>query len=633
MTYATQLRVLLWKNALLTLRNWKLTAMQLGCPVLFILLLFLMGMVPKYGGPIGEQPEVDISRVPMCTPRGDKSQCFSFMFGPANNSAAYEIASLVAAANGFPVYVLNDTDINTTHFQDIPNGAVVGMNSFLELQNFIIRHQNFTQSVLYFNSTQGDGTAPPTDEEYRSGWHVKYELWYNSTCTNPLINPSTDFSSFTSPVPFCPDIRPQLQLAVDCAITEYLLDGATQTVQCKGAAQSYYWVDLGVNDTVQSYGVLFFFCAMMFVFVVLIYQIVFEKDKNLKLGMQLMGLKESVFWITWFITAVTVSFIAVWLVIITGFIFQFDFFFMTNIAVIFITFFLFSLAMIGLSIMIAVIVGSAKQAISMGMLLYILGVLIQIFFQNADFIAFIYQDDMLAANILRPIFLCYPPFSFAKVIQDISAKSYNFGTKKGPGYDWADLSERNYMKSNGEGFSTPPDLWSWYWLLIDCAIYYTLAWYLDNVLPSDTGSGSPPWFFLTPKYWGIKPRGYEVVEGKDELQCGKDAAIQILNVRKIHYKFPFGIRSSSDVLAVDNVNLVIDQGELFCLLGHNGAGKTTTINMLTGLYPPTSGSITIFERDIERDLEEIRSMIGICPQHDILWMEMTPVEHLYLFSR
>ena len=72
---------------------------------------------------------------------------------------------------------------------------------------------------------------------------------------------------------------------------------------------------------------------------------------------------------------------------------------------------------------------------------------------------------------------------------------------------------------------------------------------------------------------------------------------------------------------------------MFCLLGHNGAGKTTTINMLTGLFPPSEGHITVFGKDIVDNLEDVRAMIGICPQHDILWNEMSPCEHLRLFSR
>ena len=775
----SQLQTMLWKNGILAIRNRKLTCMQLIFPIVFIFLLFLLGLVPKYGGPVGNQPQMNATQVPFCIPRGKGTKCFSFMFGPSNDTVVQDIVGRVANANGFgDLFYLND--INDPEIDSIPSGSVVGMKTWQELQDFLIQHQNFTQAVLFFNTTDqnddsdSDGltaafenrvetffqqpqqpqeghkdvdvfrhysklmnpsdsrlsssrlsssrpfslsqsTTTPTiskkksgsfnqavrrssplsssllsslsdsfdqftgfltingmslpppfsqdfqkrpiraipslntlyDEEdtneplnYRSTWNVKYELWFNSTCTNLLYNPSIDGSSYTSPIPTCPDIRPQLQFSADCAIIEYLLgDSATEGVDCQLMLQASTWVDLGVNDTVQSYGVLFFFCAMMFVFVVLVYQVAFEKDKNLKLGMQLMGLKESVFWVSWFITALVTSIIAILCVMTMGYICQFSFFWESNFFVVFITFFLFSFSMIGLSLMVSVIVGTAKEAISVGMFLYIFGVIIEIFLGNQSFVEFIYTKDLLAANILRPIFMCYPPFSFAKIVLDISALSYDIGGEKGPGYTWSDLTKDQRYGN----LVVQSDFESWGILLMDAALYYFLAWFLSNILPSDTGSGSPPWFFLTPSYWGCScTSSSNSYDGVDYVSIGSrmyvaegegEEAIRIAGLKKIYHKYPFGIRSDSDVLAVNGLDLTIDQGELFCLLGHNGAGKTTTINMLTGLYTPTEGTITVFDKDIETDLEAVRSEIGICPQHDILWLEMTPEEHLWLFSR
>jgi ABC-type multidrug transport system ATPase subunit len=67
------------------------------------------------------------------------------------------------------------------------------------------------------------------------------------------------------------------------------------------------------------------------------------------------------------------------------------------------------------------------------------------------------------------------------------------------------------------------------------------------------------------------------------------------------------------------------------LLGHNGAGKTSTISMLTGLYPSTEGTAEIFGSDLNCDLTEIRSIMGVCPQHDVLFELLTPEEHLDIF--
>ena len=74
------------------------------------------------------------------------------------------------------------------------------------------------------------------------------------------------------------------------------------------------------------------------------------------------------------------------------------------------------------------------------------------------------------------------------------------------------------------------------------------------------------------------------------------------------------------------------KGQIFVLLGHNGAGKTTTINMLTGLYEPSAGDAHVFGRSIRREMDGVRRLIGVCPQHDVLFLPLTVTEHLDFFA-
>ena len=73
-------------------------------------------------------------------------------------------------------------------------------------------------------------------------------------------------------------------------------------------------------------------------------------------------------------------------------------------------------------------------------------------------------------------------------------------------------------------------------------------------------------------------------------------------------------------------------GQVTTLLGHNGAGKSTTIAMLTGLTSPDLGGATITGYDLRTEIDKIRECIGICPQHDVLFPELTVDEHLRLFA-
>ncbi|KAJ6623358.1 hypothetical protein lerEdw1_014852 [Lerista edwardsae] len=90
--------------------------------------------------------------------------------------------------------------------------------------------------------------------------------------------------------------------------------------------------------------------------------------------------------------------------------------------------------------------------------------------------------------------------------------------------------------------------------------------------------------------------------------------------------------SESNKLAVKDLSLTFYKGQITALLGPNGAGKTTVISMLTGLYPPSSGSIIINGRDMETDLAAIRTEMGVCPQYDVLFETLTVQEHLLLYG-
>ncbi len=86
-------------------------------------------------------------------------------------------------------------------------------------------------------------------------------------------------------------------------------------------------------------------------------------------------------------------------------------------------------------------------------------------------------------------------------------------------------------------------------------------------------------------------------------------------------------------VAVNGISLNIYEGQITALLGHNGAGKTTTMSMLTGLFPPTSGTAIVNGCNIKTDLNGVRSSLGLCPQHDVLFGDLTVEEHLYFFGK
>lgn len=86
-------------------------------------------------------------------------------------------------------------------------------------------------------------------------------------------------------------------------------------------------------------------------------------------------------------------------------------------------------------------------------------------------------------------------------------------------------------------------------------------------------------------------------------------------------------------LAVKDVSVAISSGEILALLGPNGAGKTTLVNCVLGLYRLSSGSARINGFDIIHQQDQVYRHIGICPQHEILWPDLTCEEHLLFYAR
>lgn len=83
-----------------------------------------------------------------------------------------------------------------------------------------------------------------------------------------------------------------------------------------------------------------------------------------------------------------------------------------------------------------------------------------------------------------------------------------------------------------------------------------------------------------------------------------------------------------DITAVDSLNLTVNKGELFALLGVNGAGKTTTIKMLSCLSAPTSGDALLLGQSVTENSSEVKRIIGVSPQETAVAPNLTVKENL-----
>ena len=90
------------------------------------------------------------------------------------------------------------------------------------------------------------------------------------------------------------------------------------------------------------------------------------------------------------------------------------------------------------------------------------------------------------------------------------------------------------------------------------------------------------------------------------------------------------VKQYKNITAVDKLNLEVQQGELFALLGVNGAGKTTTIKMLSCLTKPTEGDAVVGGYSITKEPEQVKRLIGVSPQETAVAPNLSVKENLEL---
>ena len=101
--------------------------------------------------------------------------------------------------------------------------------------------------------------------------------------------------------------------------------------------------------------------------------------------------------------------------------------------------------------------------------------------------------------------------------------------------------------------------------------------------------------------------------------------MNVIEIRELNKKF-------ETFVAIDNISLEIQEGEIYGLLGPNGAGKSTAIAIICGLLKPTSGEIKILDVDVTKSMRGQNKKIGYVPQEIALYSEFTAYENLKFFG-
>ncbi|XP_014907104.1 ATP-binding cassette sub-family A member 1-like isoform X2 [Poecilia latipinna] len=359
---------------------------------------------------------------------------------------------------------------------------------------------------------------------------------------------------------------------------------------------------------------LFMTLAWMYSVAIIIKGVVYEKEARLKETMRIMGLNNGTLWLSWFISSLIPLLISAGLLVMLlkmGNLLPYS-----DSGVVFLFLGSFGVVTIMQCFLISTLFSRANLAAACGGIIYF--------------------------TLYLPYVLCvawqdYVGFGAKLVVSLLSPVAFGFGCEyfalfeeQGVGIQWSNLLA-SPLEEDSYNLTTSICL-----MLFDAVLYGIMTWYIEAVFPGQYGIPRPWYFPFTRTYWCGEKENQNIntplsKKGNADAVCIEedpshiDPGVYIENLVKIY--------SHGNKLAVDGLTLKFYEGQITSFLGHNGAGKTTTMSILTGLFPPTSGTAYILGKDIRSELSTIRQNLGVCPQHNVLFSMLTVEEHIWFYAR
>ncbi|GAQ79509.1 ABC transporter A family [Klebsormidium nitens] len=466
-------------------------------------------------------------------------------------------------------------------------------------------------------------------------------------------------------------------LTLQQVVDSYIIFSSQEDSACRGApsrllcSRSFHWnlpehvavapfptpgyTDDSFQAIAKKVMAVLYLLGFMFPISRLLRHMVLEKEDRLKEGMAMMGMTDTAVNTAWLITY-GVQF-GVTSAVITAVTWS-SLFAHSDKSVVFAYFFVFGLSSIGLCFLLSTFFSRARTAASVGALAFL-----------GAFFPYYTLVDPQAPGWARVVGSLSSPTAFA--LGTANFADYEQGHV---GLRWSNI----FQPSSGINFGVCLLM-----MLLDGLLYCGLGWYADKVLPREHGVARPWYFPLLRSYWApVRPLPEPMRPGRFSRAAGGSADLEagLLRQRSVESveQWESGFSSDSGMsdvgrgeareeprgegfeavgrtlrrqekearcvvvsglrkdfggaVAVAGVDLVLYEGQITALLGHNGAGKSTTIAMLTGLVPPSAGDADVRGKSIHTHMDAIRRQLGVCPQHDILFPELTVEEHLQLFA-
>ncbi|KAJ3117496.1 hypothetical protein HDU96_006590 [Phlyctochytrium bullatum] len=377
--------------------------------------------------------------------------------------------------------------------------------------------------------------------------------------------------------------------------------------------------------------------GISFLLPIFVIVLVKEKEDKIFMMMKMNGMKAWAYYLSHYLTFYIQYAVSAIIFLIAGRFFRLDFFTKTEVGVLVVLFFIWGHVQIALAFFFGSIFNKNRTALVTVFLIVLCSVIIAIVLDT------LFQNG----QVPTAIFL-WPPFAFYRALSLVNTASFNTLL----------VPYKLSMLRGGDEVGTAIAMMIW-----ESVFFFVLSFYLSAILPSDFGVRKPWHFPITDPIkayqkaqrkkanGGVDPlseanlavqikvdeeetkyEDQDVKAERDRISRGDfdpTSPLVVSHMRKVYA----GRLGLGPKLAVKDVTFAAEQGLIFGLLGPNGAGKTTLISILTGLYEASSGQATLAGFNYKTEQESVYKVIGVCPQFDILWEDLTVGEHLYFYAR
>lgn len=604
-----QIKALLILNFKYFKRNWKLSLTEILLPILLPLLIAYL------------RNKTDVT-----TNNGGSSMNFPLI---SNNLQINNISKFInsnifgncGTSRGGSIGLAPQTPI-TEKLESI----FLKLNYSTHMFNSNAELESWTQTSDY-TSTFSNGTKKQLCfgivlDSYSNNQY-QYQLRYNLS-GNPATNPHPYTTSSSYRISNSIDSQTDFLSLIKNGIiyVQTLVDGLilnlTNNYSFSAVLKSFYTPTYQQADFSAAMDYPFVLCITiinLIIFLRFISKIVSEREYRNIENMENMGMSKFKYLMCLYIYNLILHFI---LGIIFSIICKKLVFIQIPFIMIFITYFLFIIVNITLASLVSCFFINTKKSIIGGLIIYF--ILMMIWFLKDTF-----DPTTVGGNIALSL---SPHAGLSKLVSVFLIFENNYKTMS-----WTDL------QVNESGYYG-----TIYFIIcfLESIIFFISGLYLLYVYPLEIGIAKHPLFFLgypkentnlnfnDPSAISSKlemfndPENFEPLEKELLAQLDQKQTISLKKVYKVY---------ENGKTAVVDLNLDIFKDKIYVLLGHNGAGKSTTISMISGYIINTFGNISIMGYDSRKDHDEIKKLMGICPQTNPVFSYLTVKEHLELYSR